>query len=133
MGITVDSNFIIDVLRSDAAAVAKARDLDTRRESKFLSTPVLYEISAGLLFTRSRSEAAAFHGFASRFAILPFDEASAMRAAEIRAELMRLGRPKGHVDVMIAGTASVGGHTLVSRDRDFRDIAKTVGLNIEGY
>ena len=98
-----------------------------------LSTPVLYEITSGLLYTRSRSEASAFRSLASRFAVLPFDEASATKAAEIRAELMRLGRAKSHVDVMIAGVAAAAGHTLVTRDRDFQDIAEAVGLVLEGY
>ncbi|TLZ66619.1 MAG: type II toxin-antitoxin system VapC family toxin [Methanobacteriota archaeon] len=133
MGVTVDTNFIIDVLRADAAAIAKSRELDTRPETKHLSTPVLYEITSGLLYTRSRSEAGAFRTLASRFSILPFDEPAATRAAEIRAELMRLGRLKSHVDVMIAGVAAAGGHALVTRDRDFLDIAEAVGLIVETY
>src|SRR5205809_4173906 len=133
MGVTVDTNFIIDVLRADAAAIAKSRELDTRPETKHLSTPVLYEITSGLLYTRSRSEASAFRALAARFAILPFDEAAASKAAEIRAELMRLGRAKSHVDVMIAGIASAAGHSLVTRDRDFAEVASTVGLVLETY
>jgi len=133
MGVTVDTNFIIDVLRADAAALAKSQEIDRRPEAKLLSTPVLYEITSGLLYTRSRSEAGAFRTLASRFAILPFDEPAATRAAEIRAELMRLGRLKSHVDVMIAGVAAAGGHTLVTRDRDFQDIAQAVGLVVESY
>ncbi|OGS51305.1 MAG: hypothetical protein A3K65_02790 [Euryarchaeota archaeon RBG_16_68_12] len=129
----MDSNFIIDVLRSDPAAIAKSTELDGRREIRLLSTPVLYEIISGFLFTRSRSEATAFRALAARFGVLPFDEPAATKAAEIRAELMRLGRVKSHVDVMIAGVAAAGGHTLVTRDRDFQDIAETVGLVREAY
>ena len=40
----------------------------------------------------SRTEATAFRALASRFASLPFDEAAGLKAAEIRAELLRLGR-----------------------------------------
>lgn len=133
LGITVDSTFIIDILRSDEAASEKARELDSRRDTKFLTTPVLYEITAGLLFTRSRSEAAAFRRISSSFAVLPFDEASATKAAEVRAELLRLGVPKGHVDVMIAGIAIANNHTLVSRDKDFQAISSAVDLTIEAY
>lgn len=121
------------MLCGDPAALAKARGLDARREPRFLTTAVLHEISAGLLFTRSRSETARLHGLASRFALLPFDEPAALKAAEIRAELLRLGRPKGHIDVMIAGVAASGGHTLLSRDVDLRQIATTIGLNVERY
>ena len=133
LGITVDSNFIIDVLRLDPDALAKSTELDGRADVKLLSTPVLYEITSGLLYTRSRSEASAFRALAARFAVLPFDEPAATKAAEIRAELMRLGRVKSHVDVMIGGVAASGGHALVTRDRDFENIAPTVGLVLESY
>ncbi|MEK6987861.1 MAG: PIN domain-containing protein [Candidatus Thermoplasmatota archaeon] len=133
LGITVDSNYVIDLLRLERGAVSKAEEMDRRPDVKTLSTPVLYEVSAGLLFSRSRSEAAAFRAIAARFQVLPFDESAATKAAEIRAELMRLGRSKGHVDVMIAGIAAAGGHVLVTRDRDFRDIADTMGLRLEAY
>ncbi len=46
---------------------------------------------------------------------------------------MRLGRVKSHVDIMIAGVALEGSHVLVTRDRDFKEIAETVGLNLEAY
>ena len=133
MGITVDSNFIIHILRSDPAALAKAKQIDDSGQAKFLSTPVLYEISAGLLFTGSRTEATAFLALASRFASLPFDESAALKAAEIRAELLRLGRVKSHVDIMIAGIALQASHLLVTRDQDFKEISDGVGLKLESY
>jgi predicted nucleic acid-binding protein len=133
VGITFDTNFIIDLLRSDRLAVGKAKEIETRGDIRFLTAPVLYEITAGLLFARSRSEATVFRAFASRLTVLPFDESSSMKAAEIRAELMRLGRPKGHLDTMIAGIVIQGGHTLVTRDRDLADISQAVGLSVERY
>lgn len=133
MGTTLDTTFIVDLLRGDEGARAKARELDGRKEPTVLTTPVLYEISSGLLYRRSRSETAAFRALASRFDLVWFDESSAVRAAEIRAELMRLGRVKGHVDVMLAGIAVEGGHTLITRDQDFRGIAEAVPLAVESY
>lgn len=133
MGITFDASFVIDVIRRERAAVAKAKELQTSREVQVLTAPVLYEVSTGLLFTRSRSDAAAFRGFAARFSVLPFDEAAAMKAAEIQAELMRRGTAKAHIDVMIAGIAAQGGHTLVTRDADFASIGTVVGLPVEPY
>ena len=116
-----------------AAALSKARDIDRRRDAKALTSPVIYEVTAGLQFSRSRTEAAAFRLLAAQFAVLPFDEPSAIRAADIRAELMRLGRVKGHIAVMIAGIAAEGGHIMVTRDRDFHQIAKAAGLSVESY
>lgn len=124
---------MVDLLRSNPDAKRRAKDLDARREPKLLSTPVLYEIASGLLYTRSRSEAASFQRLSANYPIVPFDELSAMRAAEIRAELMKLGKVKSHVDTMIAGIAAAGRHTLVSRDADFQVISEAVGLAIEPY
>ena len=86
-----------------------------------------------MLFTRSRSEAARFQQLAAHYVRAPFDEPAAAKAAEIRAELLRLGRVKSHVDTMIAGIASEGRHTLLSRDRDFAQIGPAVGLLVESY
>jgi len=129
----LDSSFVVDLIRSDPDAKRRAKELDARREPKLLSTPVLYEIASGLLYTRSRSEAAAFQRLSANYTIVPFDELSAIRAAEIRAELMRLGKVKSHVDTMIAGIAAAGRHTLVSRDEDFRAISDALGLAVEPY
>ena len=133
LGYVLDSSFMVDLIRSDPDARRWARELDARRELKLLSTPVLYEIASGLLYTRSRSEAAAFQRLSANYSIVPFDELSAMRAAEIRAELMKLGKVKSHVDTMIAGIAAAGRHTLVSRDADFRVISEALGLAVEPY
>jgi len=133
LGYVLDTTFIVDLIRSDPGAKTRAKELDARREPKLLSTPVMYEIASGLLYTRSRSEAAAFQRLSANYTIVPFDEPSAMKAAEIRAELMKLGRVKSHVDTMIAGIASAGRHTLVSRDEDFKAISEVVGLAVESY
>ena len=133
MGITVDSTFLVDLMKGDPGARGKAADLNARRESRFLSTPVLYEVLVGILFRGSRQEAEVFAGIASRFAILPFDERSARTAADIQTDLLRAGRPKSHADVMIASVAAAGGHSLVTRDHGFQDIAGIVGLSLESY
>jgi len=59
--------------------------------------------------------------------------ASAERAASIRAELSQLGRVKGTGDILTAGIALAGGHSLVTRDLDFREIAEVTGLVLESY
>lgn len=107
--------------------------MDARREPTLLSTPVLYEIASGLLYTRSPSESAAFLRLSANYTIVPFDEVSALKAAEIRAELMKLGRVKSHVDTMIAAIAAAGRHIVVSRDADFRVISGALGLQVESY
>jgi len=94
---------------------------------------VVYEVAPGLLHGRSRTQATAFRAVAANLISLPLDAHAAQRAAEIRAELKVLGRPKAHVDVMVAGIALAGAHTLVSNDADLEAIADAVGLRLERY
>ena len=131
--VLVDANFIIDILRGEPAAIARAEAFDREGEQKVLPTPVVYEIATGLLYRRSRSEAARFRAIAQRFDVASFDEVAAMKAAEIQAELMRIGALKGAVDVMIAGQAAAHGLTLVTRDKDLLSVADQVGLATVTY
>lgn len=133
MGITCDANFLIDIVRGSKAALAKDEDVERRGLTRVVTTPVIYEVLLGVTYTRSRSQMAALRSLLSRYVVVPFDEPSAARAAEIQAELMRLGRPKAHPDVMIAGIAAQAGHVLVTRDRDFDAVADVVGLDVEHY
>ena len=122
MAYVLDTSFVIDLMRSDGDAVRKAKELDGRRATKLLPAPTIYEVVAGLLFSRSKSEAAAFQRLAEGFHIVQFDELAALKAAEIRAELLKTGRVKSHVDTRIACIAFAGGNILISLDGDFRAI-----------
>jgi predicted nucleic acid-binding protein len=133
VGTIFDSAFIIDLLRAVPAARAKAAALDAAGGSTFLTAPVLYEVLTGIHHRRSKSEAAAFRALASNFAPLAFDDQAARLAAEVRAEFLRIGKPKPGVDVMIAGIALSGDHVLITRDRDFEAIAGSFGLRVESY
>jgi predicted nucleic acid-binding protein len=133
VGVTVDSSFIIDLIRGRKAAVAKAKELAALPGSTLLSTPVLYEVSVGLEFARSKADAVAFRSLAGGFRVIGFDEAAAVRAAEIQVDLMRAGRPRAALAVIIAAIAVAGGHTLISRDEDFGEMADLVGLKVESY
>ena len=43
----------------------------------------------------------------------------------------RLGRVNSVVDVLAAGIALAGNHSLVTRDKDFQEIAEATGLILE--
>lgn len=133
MGALLDTSFLVDVLAGSEDAVLLADRLHESREATVIPTPALYEVESGLRFRRSRSEALAVRRTAERFPLVDFDEEAAREAAGIRAELLRLGEPKNHVDVMIAGIAAAGNHRLVTRDADFEAIADAVGLEVETY
>ena len=133
MGVALDSTVFVDLARRRPNAIAKINELDSRRDTKVIPAPAAYEILYGILHSRSMTQAAQFRAWMSRFHVAPLDLASAERAAAIRTELARLGRVKGAVDVLNAGIALAGGHSLVTRDTDFADIASVTGLVVESY
>jgi predicted nucleic acid-binding protein len=98
-----------------------------------IPTPVAHEVLSGILETRSKTQAPLFRGWVSRFHVAELDLASAGRSATIRVELSRPGRIKGAGDILAAGIALAGGHSLVTRDAEFGAISEATGLVIEGY
>jgi predicted nucleic acid-binding protein len=133
MGIAVDSTLFVDLARRRPRALRKIEELDSRRELKGIPMPVAYEVLSGIIQTKSRTQASLFRGWVSKFHIAGLDLDGAERAATIRAELSHLGRVKGTGDILTAGIALAGGHSLVTRDADFKAIAEVMGLVVEPY
>lgn len=133
MGVALDTTFVIDFTRRLPAALDKLSELEARSDPKVLPTPVIYEILTGVLRSRSKTQATRFLGLAARFYVAPLDLAASERAAALSVELLDLGRIKGAADILTAGIALSGGHSLVTRDRDFMDIAEATGLHLETY
>ncbi len=139
MATAIDTGFMLDLLAGDPAAVAKARHLDRRalgtrrRDGIVLPAPVLYEVTAGILFARGEEAAEAFQGVAAELRLLGLEAPALVRAARLRAQLLRRGRPKAHTDVMVAGIAAHGGHVLLTRDQDWHELGRDLGLRVESY
>ena len=55
MGVALDSTLFFDIVRGRAAALRKLDEIESRPELKVIPTPVVYEISAGILRARSRT------------------------------------------------------------------------------
>lgn len=63
--------------------------------------------------------------------VMPFDDAAAKRAAEVRCTLEIVGRPIGLVDSFLAGHALALGATVVTdNEGEFRRVK---GLNVENW
>jgi tRNA(fMet)-specific endonuclease VapC len=65
------------------------------------------------------------------FPFLPFDEADARAAGEVRAALKRLGTPIGTLDVLIAGQARA--RDLIVVTANCREFERVEGLAIEDW
>jgi tRNA(fMet)-specific endonuclease VapC len=68
----------------------------------------------------------------ARFPVLPVTDAVVERYAVIRATLVKLGRPKGDFDLLIAATAIESSAVLVSNDAGLKD-GSIEGLTVEDW
>ena len=97
-----------------------------------LPSVVLYELVYGA--TRSQAPPdlkARLEALLRSLPILPFGEAEARAAAQIRADLETRGKPIGPHDVLIAATALAHGATLVTRNQ--REFRRVKGLRVEDW
>ena len=93
---------------------------------RMLSTPpsdivipalVLYELEVGIAkSSSSRGRRAELDKVTEVVSILPFGREEARAAAEVRADLERIGKPIGPLDTLIAGTALANHATLVTHN-----------------
>ncbi|OZI43904.1 type II toxin-antitoxin system tRNA(fMet)-specific endonuclease VapC [Bordetella genomosp. 4] len=70
-------------------------------------------------------------GFAARLEVLKYDSEAAAHTGQLRAELVRLGKPIGPYDQMIAGHARSQGLIVVTNNR--REFDRVPGLRIEDW
>lgn len=129
----VDTTFLIDALKGELSAAEKARELD--EEGGVATTAVnVYEIAYGV---HSRKSDAAYRVDAlerllSNLDVLPLDQVSALRAAEITGGLDRTGEHVDPFDALIAGIALENGvDCLVTRNT--KHFKRIKGLKIETY
>jgi tRNA(fMet)-specific endonuclease VapC len=97
-----------------------------------ISTIVLFEIETGIAkspeATKRRTQ---LDEAMSTLRLLPFGRKEARSAARIRADLEAAGKPIGPYDVLIAGTASANGATLVTRN--VWEFGRVSGLAVESW
>ena len=93
---------------------------------------VLYEIEFGIRraehASRRRSQ---LRSLLRVIQVLPFGEAEALSAAEIRAALERQGTPIGFHDTLIAATAKERGAVLVTHN--VAEFSRVKGLRVEDW
>lgn len=74
---------------------------------------------------------AVVEGFAARLEVLKYDEDAAAHTGQLRAELVKAGKPIGPYDQMIAGHARSQGLILVTNN--CRGFDRVPGLRIEDW
>lgn len=126
----LDTNVCIRVLR-DRPQSARPR-FNAEAESLCISTIVLTELLDGVSRSakpaENRREVARF---TARLQVLPFDEAAATQAGDIRADLHRRGQQIGAYDTLIAGHARSRGLIVVTGNQS--EFSRVDGLRCEDW
>jgi tRNA(fMet)-specific endonuclease VapC len=124
----LDTSFVVDLFQGKE---------DVRRfldEESATTAITYYEIMSYRKRRKLKSEGEVFEKFFSEVPVLNLTREAAEEAAAITARLMDIGRPVNALDVLIAGIAiSSRAEKLITRDRDFLEIAKISDLAVTVY
>ena len=126
----LDTNICIYVMRDRPTEVGERFYRSTGEMC--ISTITLGE----LLYGAEKSERPAENRhavdrFIAQLEVLPFSDAAASHYGQIRAELVRLGRPAGIHDIQIGAHARSEGLTVVTNN--VREFARMPGLRVENW
>jgi tRNA(fMet)-specific endonuclease VapC len=128
--IHLDTNVAIALLNEAQPRVRTRFDAARAASAPFsLSIIVYHELMYGAAASRRRKaneDKIALFLASGDIALLPFEAADAVEAAEIRAQLKRIARPIGPYDVLIAAQARRAGTTLVTAN--MREFERVPGL-----
>jgi len=126
----LDTNLCIRVLRDRPAGLRER--FNREANSLCLSTIVLTELLVGAEKSNRPTEIRReIERFIARLEVLPFDDAAAAHAAEIRAQLERRGQGIGGYDTLIAGHARSRGLIVVTGN--LREFSRVEGLRSEDW
>lgn len=127
-----DTTFIIDIMKNDADAVQKAKNLSDASISVLVGTPTIFELYIGVgLSVRSSEEKEKVLSVLGSLPHLPLDSASAAEAGRIYAQRVKEKAKIDPEDAMLAGIAIQNNEPLLTRNR--KDFAGIPGLKMERY
>jgi len=126
----LDTNLCVRVLRDRPASVRTR--FNQNSEGLCISTVVLSELLHGAAKSaRPVDNRRAVEDFAARLEVLPFDDAAADHAADIRADLERKGAIICAYDLLIAGHARSRGLALITGN--LGEFRRVDGLRCEDW
>ncbi len=132
----LDTTILIDLLSRRSArkrqAVRKIEELAEKGQALTTTRFNVAELYVGLArSTRPEEDEQAIDTLLREFEVLEFNDAAARVFGSITGFLQQIGKPAGDMDVLIAATAMVHGHSLITRNaRHFKDIPHLI---VEDY
>jgi predicted nucleic acid-binding protein len=128
----LDTTFLIDLTHRDAAALAKAKEIDAAGVPARIPTPALFELWRGVhLAKQDQSERARVLALLAAYTTAPLDADAARRAGEVDAAMVRAKTPVDPEDAMIAGIALAVGEPVLSRN--VKHFGRMPGVRVETY
>ncbi|MBU7583539.1 MAG: type II toxin-antitoxin system VapC family toxin [Nostoc sp. TH1S01] len=131
MGYLLDTCVISDFVQGEANTLKQLKS--TSRADIFVSSITVMEVKYGLAINPQRAVKiqSIIETLLSSITILPFDYKEAEQAAQIRSLLKLAGLPIGAYDVLIAATAVINNHVLVTSN--IREFQRVPNLQIENW
>lgn len=123
----VDSSIWIDYFRG-APNVVRRLDAALELDRVAVCGPVVAEVLSG---ARTHADFALIEAAFAGLELLPDPSEAWPRVGEARFALARRGTQAALIDLLIALTAVEASHTLLTRDSDFRRIARVVPVELE--
>ncbi len=124
----LDTTFLIDLLRGreETKIVLSSKD-------DFVTTQInMYEVLSGIFFKGGAFKLLKARELFENIRVLPFDDSSVLKSAEISAALMKKGAMIDDCDCLIAGMALSKGITVIVT-RSLSHFQRVVGLKVESY
>lgn len=127
--VSLDTTFLVDLRRGDAAAIAKAKALDEAGEPRCIAAPVAAELLIGAhRFGGAQLERT--RELLGSLVLLPTDMEACEEAGRIGATLLSRGEMISGIDLLVAAISKRHGQRLLTRDRS---LARVPGLAVETY
>jgi tRNA(fMet)-specific endonuclease VapC len=126
----LDANILIDTIKNRPKKVREAfkKHADYLSMSAVTLGEMIYGAERSAQVSRNLED---IEGLAARMDVLPFDYQAATHFGQVRAELMKTGKPIGPYDLMIAGHARSLGLVLVTNN--MREFKRVPGLRVENW
>lgn len=126
----LDTNTLIYYFKGQGRVAQNLANVSAQEIS--VPTIVLFELQVGIAKSTSPAKRTQqLQQLLSRVNLVPFDRATALAAAPIRAQLEQQGTPVGSLDVLITGTAVELQATLVTHN--VREFSRIAGLAIADW
>ena len=127
----LETTFLVDLLRGNAKALEKLKELQQRKETQLVTAPTIHELWRGIIRRRyGDQQRQKIEETLAGIMVLGMTAETAKRSGEIEGKLANEGSMIDPEDCMIAGIALHNKESVLTNDEHFRLIE---GLKVERY